>query len=141
MEASTLWWLLAGTAIAVELLTGTFYLLMMALGLSAAALGAHAGASVQLQLLAAALVGGGSVLAWWAYRVRHRDVGAGEASAVQHLDIGEIVTVSHWHADGSAMVRHRGAQWQVTTAPGVQPRAGAHRIVELQGNRLVLEPV
>ena len=30
MADSTLWWLLTGTAVAMELLTGTFYLLMLA---------------------------------------------------------------------------------------------------------------
>jgi hypothetical protein len=36
MAESTLWWLATGGLVAVELLTGTFYLLMMALGLAAA---------------------------------------------------------------------------------------------------------
>ena len=44
MADSTVWWLLAGAAVAVELMTGTFYLLMLAIGLAAAALAAHAGA-------------------------------------------------------------------------------------------------
>ena len=30
MEESTLWWVLAGVAVAVELVTGTFYLLLLA---------------------------------------------------------------------------------------------------------------
>ena len=34
MEQSTLWWLMAGAAVIAELLTGTFYLLMLALGLA-----------------------------------------------------------------------------------------------------------
>ena len=41
MEASTIWWLAAGAVVVAELLTGTFYLLMVALGLVAAALAAH----------------------------------------------------------------------------------------------------
>ena len=41
MEESTIWWLLAGVAVVTELLTGTFYLLMLAVGLAAAALAAH----------------------------------------------------------------------------------------------------
>jgi len=32
IAASTFWWVLAGVAVAVELATGTFYLLMFALG-------------------------------------------------------------------------------------------------------------
>ena len=34
MADSTLWWLLAGAAVAVELLTGTFYLLMLGIGMA-----------------------------------------------------------------------------------------------------------
>ena len=32
MEESTIWWLLAGGLVVAELLTGTFYLLMLAVG-------------------------------------------------------------------------------------------------------------
>ena len=38
MAESTVWWLLAGVAVAAELVTGTFYLLMIALGLASGAL-------------------------------------------------------------------------------------------------------
>jgi membrane protein implicated in regulation of membrane protease activity len=37
MAESTIWWLLTVAAVAVELVTGTFYLLMLAIGLAAAA--------------------------------------------------------------------------------------------------------
>ena len=58
MADSTLWWLAAGGLIAVELITGTFYLLMISLGLVAAALAAHAG-------LAHALAMGGCGRGGW----------------------------------------------------------------------------
>ena len=38
MAESTLWWLGTGLAVAVELVTGTFYLLMMAFGVLAGAI-------------------------------------------------------------------------------------------------------
>ena len=60
MEASTIWWLAAGAVVVAELLTGTFYLLMVAVGLSASALAAHLGLPIAAQLVAAALVGGGA---------------------------------------------------------------------------------
>ena len=64
MTESTIWWLLAGGAVAVELMTGTFYLLLIALGLAAAALAAHAGTPLTVQMLVAAVVGGGTVVVW-----------------------------------------------------------------------------
>ena len=52
MAESTIWWLLTGTAVAVELVAGTFYLLMLAIGLAAGALAAHVGAPLAAQLIA-----------------------------------------------------------------------------------------
>jgi membrane protein implicated in regulation of membrane protease activity len=40
-SATTVWWVLAGLAVALELATGTFYLLMLALGMAAGAIAAH----------------------------------------------------------------------------------------------------
>ena len=68
MAQTTIWWVLAGAVIALELLSGTFYLLMLSLGLVGAAIAAHLGASMPIQLVVAAVVGGGSVLAWRSYK-------------------------------------------------------------------------
>ena len=63
MGDATMWWVLAGVLVALELLTGTFYLLMLSLGAVAAALAALAGYGLNTQLVAAAIVGGlGAVL-------------------------------------------------------------------------------
>ena len=60
-QVSTLWWLVCGALVALELATGTFYLLMLALGAVAAAVSAHAALGLSAQLAAAALVRGGAV--------------------------------------------------------------------------------
>ena len=57
MDDPTLWWLVAGGLIVTELLTGTFYLLMLSLGAVAAALAAYVGVSVAWQIVTAAAVG------------------------------------------------------------------------------------
>ena len=89
MSDATVWWLLAGAAVALELVSGTFYLLMLALGLAAAALAAHAGAGLAWQLSCAALVGGGAVLAW-SRLARQRGQGADSAANPDlNLDIGQ----------------------------------------------------
>ena len=57
MAQSTIWWLITGGLVAVELLTSTFYLLMLAIGMAAAAGFAHAGANATVQIWVAATVG------------------------------------------------------------------------------------
>ncbi|HOI65513.1 MAG TPA: NfeD family protein, partial [Thiomonas arsenitoxydans] len=41
MDNPTAWWILAGFFVAMELVSGTFYLLMLAVGAVAGALAAH----------------------------------------------------------------------------------------------------
>ena len=116
MEDSTLWWLAAGAAVIVELLTGTFYLLMLTLGLAAGALAAHAGLGLPAQLL----------------------VGADRSV---NLDVGETVHIEAWQSDGTASVKYRGAQWTAIHRPGATPVPGAHRVAELVGNRLLVDRI
>jgi len=141
MAQSTIWWVLAGIFIAVELLSGTFYLLMLALGMAAAAMAAQLGASTTVQLVVAALVGGGAVIAWRAFKQRRPAKPAAQANRDVNLDIGEVVHIDAWSAEGTASVKYRGANWQVVLAPGQASAPGAHTIVEVAGNRLIVTPV
>ena len=136
---STVWWLCAGCAVAVELLTGTFYLLMLACGLAAAALAAQMGASTSAQFITAAVVGGAAVAGWHLLRTRGEHKPTDGANPDLHLDVGETVQVKHWDADGNASVKYRGAHWAVMHRPGVQPQPGAHRVAEVVGNRLLVD--
>jgi len=140
MADSTLWWLVTGIVVAAELLTGTFYLLMLAIGLAAGALAAHAGLALTLQIVVAALVGGGAVLGWHLRRGRQPAAQPPGTNRDVNLDIGETVQVEAWQPDGSASVKYRGAQWSAVPAPG-RPggSTGAHRIVEVRGSQLVIE--
>ena len=141
IDDSTLWWLLAGAIVVAELLTGTFYLLMLALGAAAGALAAHAGLGQAAQLVLAALVGGGAVaLCHWRRRRRPGDPSP-RADRSVNLDIGEVVHIEGWNPDGTAQVRYRGAQWTAIHRPGTTPRTGAHRVAELVGSRLLVDPM
>ena len=141
MTEATVWWLLAGSAVAVELLTGTFYLLMLAIGLAAAAIAAQAGTSAAAQFVTAAGVGGTAVIAWHTLRGRKPHEPADTANPDLHLDVGETVQVDHWNADGSASVKYRGAHWTVIHRQGVQPAPGAHRVAEVVGSRLLVDKI
>jgi membrane protein implicated in regulation of membrane protease activity len=140
MAQSTIWWTLAGLVVIAELMTGTFYLLMISLGLAAAALAAHAGASTSAQMVVAALVGGGATLAWHFYKEKQPGVAPAQANRDVNQDIGATVQIDAWNADGSASVKYRGAQWAVVAAPGAIQAAGSYRVMEVLGSKLVVEP-
>ncbi|MGH8856181.1 MAG: NfeD family protein [Telluria sp.] len=136
----TVWmsWLIgAGILVIAELFTGTFYLLMIAIGLGAGALAALSGASGTMQILVAAVVG----LIATAVLHRSRFGRPARADATRdrnvNLDIGQRVAVPAWQ-DGHARVMYRGALWDVELGPGAQPEAGEFRIVEVLGSRLIV---
>ena len=140
MNESSIWWLLAGAAVAVELMTGTFYLLMLAVGLMAGAIAAHLGLSLSGQMVIAAIVGGGAVAAWHWQRRKSPPALPANANPDVLLDIGEPVHVGRWNADGTASVKFRGAHWTAIAAhPDELQSPGNFRIREMQGNRLVIE--
>lgn len=138
-SASTGWWLAAGVLVVAELATGTFYLLMLALGAAAGAVAAHAGAGLTGQIAAAALLGGGAMVAWHLRRSRQPPALQAAINPDVNLDIGGTVQVDHWQADGSARVHYRGADWDARHSGGGLPSAGEHVIRAVEGNRLLLE--
>ncbi len=140
MNNPTIWWLLGGAAVAVELLTGTFYLLMLAIGFVAGALAAHAGLSGTWQMLLTALVGLAAVTAWHVLRGPRPKAERASANKDVNMDIGESVYVAAWAADHTANVHYRGAQWAVALAHGASAQVGPQRIVEVLGNRLIVTP-
>ncbi|QPF76658.1 NfeD family protein [Roseateles sp. DAIF2] len=137
-HGATFWWIAAGLLVAVELSTGTFYLLMLALGAAAAALGAHLGLGLSSQITLAALVGGAAVALWHRRRAR-RPQQAAESNPDVNLDIGQTVLVEQWGPDGHATVKYRGAEWQVRYRGSDRPEAGRYVIRAVEGSCLLLD--
>lgn len=141
MAESSIWWLLTGAAIVVELITGTFYLLMLAVGFAAAALAAHLGAHLTMQLVAAAFIGGGAVIAWHQLRGKKMRGEPAQSNQDVNMDIGQTVQVDGWNPDGTASVKYRGAVWTAELFRGSNQATGAYRVVQVVGSRLVLKKV
>ena len=140
MTEANVWWLLAVGAVALELVTGTFYLLMLAIGLIAGALAAGMGLVLTGQMLFAAAIGGGAVAAWHWRSSKSPPPKPANANPDVHLDIGQAIHVVRWNADGTANVHFRGAQWTAIAAdPAQASQPGNFRIKEMVGNRLVIE--
>lgn len=137
------WFVAAGVLIVAELFTGTFYLLMIALGLAAGGLAALGGTMLEWQLLAAAVVGMVAVLLLRRSRFgRARTRAAGTDPNVL-LDIGQVVEVPAWHAQGqlsTARVPYRGALWDVELLAGHAPLPGPYVIREIRGSHLLVAP-
>ena len=140
ISTATMWWVAAGIAVAVELASGTFYLLMIALGLAAGAVAAHLGLSVAVQISVAALLGGGATGLWHWRRFSQPQSAPARENRDVNLDIGERVVVAAWATDRTARVQYRGSAWTARLAPGAVAAAGEHRISAVEGNWLVLTP-
>jgi membrane protein implicated in regulation of membrane protease activity len=120
-----------------ELFTGTFYVLMIAIGMAVGALAAMAGLGMPAQVAIAAVVG---VLATGLlHRSRFGRPLKQDAARDPNvnLDIGQTLHVESW-SDGKARVMYRGANWDVEIAPGAIAGAGTFKIVEVRGSRLIV---
>jgi membrane protein implicated in regulation of membrane protease activity len=134
-----LWFALAGLAVVAELFTGTFYLLLISLGLAAGGFAAWAGADWPVQLLSAAAVAAAAFVPLHRSRWGQRKppINAKQDASI-HLDIGQRVRVDTWEAEGRARVTYRGAEWDVELAAGEAVTPGRFEILEMRGNQLIL---
>jgi membrane protein implicated in regulation of membrane protease activity len=137
MSSTVIWFVVAFGLLVLELLSGTFYLLVIALALAAAGLASWSGAPVALQLVvAAAIAVGGSI---WLRRTRFgKRLHERGDDRVQNMDVGQSLRVEHWTAARTARASYRGATWDVELAPGEQPASGEFVIREIQANRLIV---
>ena len=135
-----IWMTLAGGLVIFELFTGTFYVLMIAIGLALGAVAALLGLPISVQVLIAAVAG--VVSTGLLHRSRFGRPQRQDASRDPNvnLDIGQSVAVDAWH-DSKARVMYRGAMWDLDLAPGALAEAGNFRIIEVQGSRLIVTNV
>jgi membrane protein implicated in regulation of membrane protease activity len=133
-------WVIAGFALVIaELLTGTFYLLVVGIGAFMGALIAWAGGNVLVQAVMGSAVafGGTWFVHHWHEAKRNLDHGKSNL-----LDRGQPVVLEGWanESAGLARVRYRGTSWDArVAAPTARPAPGATLYIEGQeGNTLVL---
>lgn len=110
MSTYIIWWILAFVLVALELTTGTFYLLVYGLAAAAAGIAAWLGMGVVAQLVVAAAIGIAGTLAlkkWKRAEATDADL--------QDLDIGQGVVVESWQ-DNKGQVKYRGALWDAEAA-------------------------
>ena len=129
-------WILAGLLlVVVELMTGTFYLLILGLAAGIGSLVAYLDQPFWMQALIAALgafAGGGLV-----YRY-HRAANATSPKDIAN-DVGQTVTIESWVNEPQrlARVRYRGTIWdaEVVGSDPIEPDARLY-VVATEGSRL-----
>lgn len=131
------WWFVLGFALLIaELVTGTFYLMVIAIAFACAAVADLLGASFVVQLVVAAVTGFGGSL--WLRRSRFGRAPAAGANPMQQMDVGQRLRIETWADNRTARASYRGAQWDVELAPGEAAGSGEFEIREVRANRLIV---
>ena len=127
------WLIVAGILLIAELLTGTFYLLMLAI----AGVIAWFAMLLNFDFLAQSIVFliSASILVLFTQRLRARLNANTKPNLADNLDAGEIIT--DW-VDGVGISHYRGSQWAVVLdVPDAQTLPdGSYRITQLDGTRI-----
>ena len=132
-------WIVAGFALVIaELITGTFYLLVIGIGAFTAAMAAWLGGNVMVQAVAGSAVAlAGAFLVHHWHASHRKDEGQGN-----FLDKGQAVVLEGWANETAriARVRYRGTSWDARLArPEEHPAPGTTLYIESQdGNTLVV---
>jgi membrane protein implicated in regulation of membrane protease activity len=136
MDTYLLWAIAGIVLIIVEMLTGTFYLLVLGIAALAAAGAAWLGQSFWVQAVVTAAVTVAGVI------LVNRFRGKGTIAQKRSLDVGQSVSIESWisEADGLARVNYRNAQWEARVTGERVPGGKVFYIHAVEGNTLVVSP-
>jgi len=129
------WFLLAIALLGLEMLSGTFYMVVFSIAAAAAGIAAYFHLSIPVPLLVATpvgVVGTRMLRAWKATNNR------ASSPADRSLDIGQTVQVETWREDGSLRVQHRGSQWDAELESADTPHDVPLYIKDRRGSVLIL---
>jgi membrane protein implicated in regulation of membrane protease activity len=135
MDEDVLWAILGLALVIVELLSGTFYLLMLGLAAFGAALAAWLGQPFGVQAVVAAVVAAAGCFGVHAY---HSKNAKGQMPPV---DAGQRASFEAWLDQGArlARVRYRGATWEAKVegdgSEGAAPGSPLY-VIRADGNTL-----
>ena len=134
MTEQTFWLVLAGVLVVAEIMTGTFYLLIVAVGALLGALTAYLGYSLEIQVGAGAVF---AIIASLVLQSSRKKSTLTQGAQNDKLDLGNLIEVKKWDDNGMAKVLYRGANWQAQ-CQDENPAPGLHAIADVQSNTLIL---
>src|SRR3546814_13834878 len=131
------WFGAAALFLISEMVTGTFYLLLVALGLAASGAAAYAGLSLVWQIVSGLVV---SLVGLVALHRHRQSKGHQPTQSDPGVvpDIGQSVMVDAWDDNGLARVFYRGANWSARLDDEQTAQSGEHYIRYVQGLTRVL---
>ena len=133
MDHAVVWAVAGLVLVIVELLTGTFYLLVLGIAAFGAALAAWLGLQFSAQSIVAALIGAIGCYGVHLYRARNR------AEQMAPIDAGMPASFESWLDAGArlARVRYRGVSWDARVEGGdaLEPGATVY-VLAADGNTL-----
>lgn len=138
-----IWLIAAGVVVILEIFTGTFYLLMITIGLAAGAGAAWSGADMSIQLIVGAVVGTIATVALRLSKFGTPQKTEASKDPNAHMDIGKTISVNEWRENEGgrrvARVMYRGAMWDVELEPTAESKPGSFTIYEIRGSRLIVK--
>jgi membrane protein implicated in regulation of membrane protease activity len=134
-------WIIAGFVLVItEMLTGTFYLLVIGLGAFAGGAAAALGFNALIQAIVAGVVALAGVYGVHHWRVSNR---ADDPGGSNFLDRGQPVVLEGWANETAriARVKYRGSVWDARLArPQEHPAPGSTLyILGQEGNTLIVD--
>lgn len=135
MEVYILWLLLGFGLMIVELLTGTFYLLVLGISAFGGAAAAYLGQEFPVQIMSTAVLAATGSWLVHLYRVKNGQ------PRMRSIDYAQPVVFESWMDEGErlARVRYRDAPWEAKVEGDAQIRTGGTLyIVVASGNTLTV---
>jgi membrane protein implicated in regulation of membrane protease activity len=133
MDHAIVWAVIGLVLVIVELLTGTFYLLMLGVAAFGAALAAWLGLEFSAQSIVVVVISAIGCYGVHVYRAKNR------AQQMAPIDAGMPASFESWLDAGArrARVRYRGASWEarVEGLEAIEPGATVY-VLETDGNTL-----
>lgn len=133
LDPSLAWAILGLTLVIIELVTGTFYLLMLGAAAFGAAAAAYFNQDMPVQAMVAAAIAAAGC--YWVHAYRTKNA----ANQMPHIDAGQPANFESWIDEGArlAKVRYRGASWEALVDGDASPQGGALLyVLEASGNTL-----
>ncbi len=133
MAAYAYWIAFALLLLGIEMISGTFYMLVLSLAMALGSVAALSGLAMTWQLSLAGVAAVAGILF-----LRRSRIARPKSANDGNLDIGQAVRVIAWREDGTARVQYRGAEWDAQPESAQTPHEATLYIKSMRSSTLIL---